>query len=247
MKLVINERLKGKKLYREKWKDITIKGATYRVSSLGRIFGKRGELKQRLNKDGYLEVSVGKKNNRSSARVHRLVMMAFRPCEGMENLEVDHIDTCRTKNKLSNLRWVTREGNMNNSLTRQHLSEVFKGSNNPMYGKTGELAPCYGRTGEKHPMNGKHHTKEAKAKISEASIENAKNNPNYGMKGKHHSEETKAKISKKCVCIETGIVYYSTKEAKIQTGICDTSIQKCCRGKQQTAGGYHWKYYEEVV
>lgn len=64
----------------------------------------------------------------------------------------------------------------------------------------------------KTPFFGKHHSEETKRKISESekgkklseetkkkisltSIENAKNNPNYGMRGKHHSEETRKKIS----------------------------------------------------
>lgn len=56
------------------------------------------------------------------------------------------------------------------------ISEANSGENNPMFGRKGELAPCYGRRGELHPMygkegtfKGKHHTDEAKQKMSEAS------------------------------------------------------------------------------
>lgn len=44
----------------------------------------------------------------------------------------------------------------------------MSGKNNPMYGRKGELAPCFGRTGSLHPMYGKHHTEEAKVKISQS-------------------------------------------------------------------------------
>jgi len=42
------------------------------------------------------------------------------------------------------------------------------GANNPMFGVSGPLSPTYGRTGAKHPMFGKHHTEDAKAKISQS-------------------------------------------------------------------------------
>ena len=71
------------------------------------------------------------------------------------------------------------------------------------------------------------------------------------MNNKHHSDETKQKLSKMkqgthpkteftpkpCRCIETGIIYPSTCEAKRQTKI--NHIDACCRGERKTAGGYH--------
>jgi hypothetical protein len=49
---------------------------------------------------------------------------------------------------------------------RERMSQRVSGKGNPMYGRAKEDAPGYGRTGTKHPMFGKHHTEEAKAKIS---------------------------------------------------------------------------------
>lgn len=43
-------------------------------------------------------------------------------------------------------------------------------------------------------------------------------------------------------CIETGKVYSSIKEAYCETGINNTSISRCCKNKQKTAGGYHWEF-----
>lgn len=49
--------------------------------------------------------------------------------------------------------------------------------------------------------------------------------------------------SKKAViCIETDVIYESACEASRQMGINRSSINKCCGGKQKTAGGYSWKY-----
>lgn len=72
-----------------------------------------------------------------------------------------------------------------------------------------------------------------------------KNNPFYG---KHHTVETmekmreKHRLSKKVICIETGEIFRSIREAKRLTNINKTSISGCCNGKQNTAGGYHWMF-----
>ena len=50
---------------------------------------------------------------------------------------------------------------------------------------------------------------------------------------------------KSVICIETGKVYVSLKDAEDKTGINRNCIGNCCKGKQKTAGKYHWKYYEE--
>ena len=48
---------------------------------------------------------------------------------------------------------------------------------------------------------------------------------------------------KKVKCVETEEVYESASEAMRQTGI--KNIDACARGKNKTAGGYHWEYVEE--
>lgn len=88
-----------------------------------------------------------------------------------------------------------------------------------------------------------HKTDEFKRKLSEANL------------GKKHSDETKKKLSeshkglgsKRVVCIETGVIYNSVKEASEKNHINGRGhISACCKGSRITAGGYHWKYYEEV-
>lgn len=73
--------------------------------------------------------------------------------------------------------------------------------------------------------------------------------------GTHHSEETKRKIgeankkntscNKEVICVETGIVYPSTLEVERQLKINHSSISRCCSNKQNTAGGYHWRYLSQ--
>ena len=65
-----------------------------------------------------------------------------------------------------------------------------------------------------------------------------KNNINYGT-GKQRSAEQRGKQVR---CVETGIIYESIKQASEKTGITQTTICNCCKGKQKTTGGLHWEY-----
>lgn len=44
------------------------------------------------------------------------------------------------------------------------------------------------------------------------------------------------------ICIETNELFESASTAEEKLGINRISISNCCRGKQKTAGGYHWKF-----
>lgn len=52
-------------------------------------------------------------------------------------------------------------------------------------------------------------------------------------------------MSKAVRCIETGEVYYGTREAGRKTGLDSSTISKCCRGVLKTTGGYHWEFVEK--
>ena len=49
-------------------------------------------------------------------------------------------------------------------------------------------------------------------------------------------------FGKPVVCEESGCEYSSALVAGRCNNIDSSSIAKCCRGKRETAGGYHWKY-----
>ena len=93
---------------------------------------------------------------------------------------------------------------------------------------SGENNPRYGKTGEKHPFYGKHHTEEAKQKMSEAN--KGEKSYLYGKFGKNHN------TSKTVICITTRQVYYGAKEAERATGVANQDISKVCNGKRKSAG-----------
>ena len=50
------------------------------------------------------------------------------------------------------------------------------------------------------------------------------------------------------VCLENGLVFKHYSNAANYIGLkSGNSILKCCKGKQKTAGGYHWMFYNEYL
>ena len=64
-----------------------------------------------------------------------------------------------------------------------------------------------------------------------------------------NKEDLKKKIiektGKKVRCVETKIIYNSTREAERITGIHHENIAHCCRNNYGSAGKLHWEYIKE--
>lgn len=102
----------------------------YKISNLGRIKNKNNKiLKPQKNPDGYLSIILYKTNKYKKTiiknfRIHRLVLIAFRPVENMKKLQVNHIDHNRQNNNLNNLEWTTAKENCN----RRKQKKIFYNS-----------------------------------------------------------------------------------------------------------------------
>ena len=89
----------------------------YYVTDDGRVWSDKSKkfLSQSEDKNGYMKVGLcsidlpPKKVHRYS--VHRLIMENFCPVEGMEKLQVNHIDGNKKNNHVDNLEWNTRKEN----------------------------------------------------------------------------------------------------------------------------------------
>lgn len=120
------------------------------------------------------------------------------------------------------------------------------------------------RIGEwsKKVNTGRRHTEEYKQYMSKLMKEN---NPNAGGKcltpsriakfteyvKKPKTEIQKKRMSKsakkhRVICVETGAIYDSMKQASEMTGIYYTSLTCAVYDSKRRAGGYHWKTYEEL-
>ena len=124
-------------------KVITVRGVEYIVSTDGRVYSTKNcgssyyhkEISQRLNEDGYPQITVGKNGDRTNYSVHRMVAEAFIP--NPNNLpEVNHKDCDRTNNCVENLEWCTHFDNIQYSIKMgNHICTTdLMGSNNPNYG-----------------------------------------------------------------------------------------------------------------
>lgn len=131
--------------------------------------------------------------------------------------------------------------------TLEKMRQRMSGENNHNYGKhlseetRRKLSEC--NQGERHPKYGTHHSEETKKKIGEAL-----GGEKHYLYGKSPSEETKEKMrnrhdNKTILCVETGAIYRSAREASRQTGVNIAGICLAAKGERlKTSGGFHWEY-----
>lgn len=85
------------------------------------------------DKDGYNVITLNKEGIKKVIRIARIEALFFNlPIPEdlkhipIEELEVDHIDTISSNDRLDNLRWTDSKGNSNNPLTVQHYCDSHK-------------------------------------------------------------------------------------------------------------------------
>ena len=74
----------------------------------------------------------------------------------------------------------------------------------------------------------------------------AKENLNNPLTVEKLNGNSLAFISTKILCIETGKIYNTIREAykDIDIRVNSSQISACCKGNIKTAYGYHWKYVD---
>ena len=151
-----------------------------------------------------------------------------------------------TKRKLSE----AHKGRQFSEETKRKLSEANKGKKSSEDKKQKISEANKGRKlSEEHKKKisetkkGKEHSEEHNKKISESM--KGKN------KGKKLSEEHKQKMNKKVICVTTGEIFNSFKEASNYYNVPHSNISHCCRGIRKSAGKLpnrtklQWKYVKD--
>lgn len=64
-------------------------------------------------------------------------------------------------------------------------------------------------------------------------------------KPKKEKIEKKKPLMKKVICIDTGEIFKSLKEASLKYNVSDGAIYNCCSGKSKTCANMQWAYYED--
>lgn len=152
------------------WKPIPEYEGYYEVSSDGEIrsvnryVNNRNSLVvgrvMRLNTgpSGYLQVGLCKDGKRKNFKVHKIVANVFIPNTDNKPC-IDHINTDRTDNRASNLRWVTLKENSSNPLTIIHSKcgkEKVIGRRKSDCHKFNKDAPNKPRPVHRYTLNGEH-------------------------------------------------------------------------------------------
>jgi len=129
----------------EEWKDVPGFEDVCMASSEGRIISKGRNVKSgygttkwknpklqvmKSDKNGYMKVTVSKNGLAKPYLVHRLVALAFIPNPDGKP-EIDHIDTNRSRNSVSNLRWCTKQENRLNPISYKRNNDSRKGKPHP--------------------------------------------------------------------------------------------------------------------
>jgi hypothetical protein len=102
---------------KEEWRGVFGLEDLYEVSNLGRVRNIKGLIMKQRTMRGYKLIRLSRSNKAFHKQVHRLVAEVFLP--NPENKpQVDHKDTDRGNNKVTNLKWVTGSENI------KHVFEV---------------------------------------------------------------------------------------------------------------------------
>lgn len=210
---------------KEIWKDIEGYEGKYQVSNLGRIKSlerknSRGnQIREKILKLIYDKdgyLLVNLYKNSKKKTYKVHRLVALAHIPNPNNYpQVNHKDENPSNNHISNLEWCTNKYNCNYGTKKERLSKKLKGK----------------FIGENNPMYSKHLTEEAKKKISES------------RKGKYLGSNSPN--SKKVMCVTTGEIFGSSREAAEKYNISMRSICKCCRGELKTYKKLKWEYVKE--
>ncbi len=103
----------------EEWKVIS-SHPEYQVSNYGKVkrfipdkFNRELKiLKMSKDRSGYFYVNLYNKQGKKKYKIHRLLLLAFKPINNPELYQCNHIDGNKQNNNINNLEWCTGSENI---------------------------------------------------------------------------------------------------------------------------------------
>lgn len=127
--------------------------------------------------------------------------------------------------------WFMTNDNKHNKLISSKIYERMKINLSEIWSieRSGENHWNFANEKEKTPFYGKKHSLETLEKMK------------HSQKNRVHKE------AKEVICVETGECFRTINEASEKYNICNSSIVRVCKGKQETAGKLHWEYKNDKI
>lgn len=243
---------------------------TQKVRSVDRILNHptgtclvKSKLKSlQISNKGYYCLSLYKNGHGKVHLLHRLIAKAFIP-NPFDMPEIDHINGNKMDNRIENLRWTTRKGNMNNPVTRSRMARYYSDKDwvkDKMQKRIANKCKTAPKRVYQYSLNGLF-LKEYETTIQaekdtgikkELITESCRNDGKKQAMGYLWSYKKFEKIEYKPYSknnkrvaqydLEGNFIreFESIKEANTLLGLHD--VGAVCRGVRKTCGGYEWRF-----
>ena len=206
----------------EKWKAVPDYEGLYEVSDYGAVRSLDYQGKKRIkylrnvkNRYGYECINLCRNGKRKQFRVHRIVWETFNGTIPA-GMEIDHINAIRDDNRLDNLRVVTSKENHANPISvENHSDSMRRRSQDPKW-REAQREGVKRRSQDPKWLDA---TREA--------IRKSHNKPVLQL------NKTTGEVIREWECM---------MDVERELGINHRNISACCLNKQNTAGGYRWRF-----
>lgn len=191
----------------------------YEVSDYGCVrslkFGKAKYMKNAKLPTGYERIDLCRNGKKKQFSIHRLVWEAFNGTIP-DGKEIDHINTVRDDNRLSNLRVVTHKGNSNNPITAERNREAVK-----RLVKDPKWLEAKRETGRRLAKDPKW------LEVNREATRKSHNKPVLQL------DKVTSEVIRGWEC---------AADVERELGINQRNISACCLGKRKSTGGFKWKF-----